>query len=56
MDLKVQYGVDKSIEVLKFAKERGIDIIRGKERTCHSWTHLLELFSSSLPCTSLMNP
>ena len=30
VDLKVEYGVDKSIEVLKFAKERGIEIIRGE--------------------------
>jgi len=28
--LKVNYGIDKSIGVLKFAKERGIEIVRGK--------------------------
>jgi ubiquinone/menaquinone biosynthesis C-methylase UbiE len=28
--LKVEYGVDKSIGVLKFAKERGIKVIRGE--------------------------
>ena len=28
--LKVEYGVDKSIGVLKFAKERGIEVIRGE--------------------------
>jgi ubiquinone/menaquinone biosynthesis C-methylase UbiE len=28
--LKVEYGVDKSIEVLKFAKKRGIEVIRGE--------------------------
>jgi len=28
--LKMKYGIDKSIRVLKFAKERGIEVIRGE--------------------------
>jgi len=28
--LKVNYGIDKSVEVLKFAKERGLEVIRGE--------------------------
>ena len=28
--LKMEYGIDKSIGVLKFAKERGIEVVRGE--------------------------
>jgi ubiquinone/menaquinone biosynthesis C-methylase UbiE len=30
VSLKVEYGIDKSVRMLKFAKKRGIEVIRGE--------------------------